>query len=128
MFGKKIDRSKNVTCDQNAQFFLTFLEEGEWRRGQEPYPQTFRKLDHATPEDVRKLQAYLNRRLDRVAGMMEILDSLHNDWAVTCTKEYVKYETVTMDFKDIIPHLLAAGYTENDYLLEAEYTRKWGMI
>lgn len=124
----KIDKSQNVTCVQNAQFYLTFFEEGEWRRDELPYPTTFRKLDHATAEDVRKFNAYLSRRLDRIAGMMEVLDSIHDDWAVSVTKEYVKYETVTMDFKDIIAALLEAGYTENDYLLTAEYSRKWGII
>lgn len=130
LFGKKakVDRSQNVTCVQNAQFFLTFFEEGEWRRDDVPYPKVFRKLDHANPEDVRQLQAYLNRRLERVAGMMEVLNAIHDDWAVSVTKDYVKYETVTMDFKDIIAALLEAGYTEDDYLLTAEYSRKWGMI
>lgn len=124
----KLDRSKNVTCVQNAQFYLTFLEEGEWRRGEEPLPKRFRKLEHATSEDVRQLGAYLSRRMERVAGMMDVLTSIHDDWAITTNKEYVKMETVTMDFKDMLPYLFDAGFTENDYLLQAEYTRKWGVL
>lgn len=124
----KLDRSKNVTCVQNAQFYLTFLEEGEWRRGEEPLPKRFRKLEHATSEDVRQLGVYLSRRMERVAGMMDVLTSIHDDWAITTNKEYVKMETVTMDFKDMLPYLFDAGFTENDYLLQAEYTRKWGVL
>ncbi|MFP5527235.1 hypothetical protein ACLGL1_01975 [Peptococcus simiae] len=47
---------------------------------------------------------------------------------LTAHRDYVKMETVALDFKDAIAALQAHGFTEDDYLLQAEYTRKWGMI
>ena len=33
-----------------------------------------------------------------------------------------------MDFEAIIPLLIEKGFTEEDYILYSEYTRKWGML
>ncbi|MFM9413623.1 hypothetical protein ACKQTC_04505 [Peptococcus simiae] len=129
-FGRRVkrDRSKNVTCVQNAQFYLTFTEAGEWRRREKSPCQAFVRLEKASPEDVRQLKTYTAERMERVAQMMEVLLAMHDDWAITAHRDYVKMETVTLDFKDAIAALQAHGFTEDDYLLQAEYTRKWGMI
>lgn len=129
-FGRRVkrDRSQNETCVQNAQFFLTFKEAGEWRRKSISPAKAFTRLDKARPEDVRALKAYTADRMERVAQMMEVLLALHDDWAITAHADYVKMETVTLDFKEAIAALAAKGFTEDDYLLQAEYTRKWGML
>ncbi len=122
------DRSKNNTCDQNAQLFLTFHEGGEWRiREKSPWV-LFRRQKSTTPSEVRALASYTYERMQRVAGMMEILLALHDDWAISTHRDYVKMETVTLEYNVIIKALLDAGYTEEDYILQTEYTRKWGML
>lgn len=122
------DRKDNETCDQNAQIYLTFHEGGEWRHKRKSPWEIFRSQKTTSPQEVRTLAAYTNNRMQRVAGMMEVLMNLHDDWAISTHRDYVKMETVTLEYDVIIRALLDAGYTEDDYILQTEYTRKWGML
>lgn len=122
------DRSQNHTCDQNAQIYLTFHEGGEWRYKKKSPWFLFKQKEKPTPQDVRELANYTNERMNRVAGMMDILLKLHDDWAITAHQDYIKMETVTLEYDIIIKALLDAGYHEDDYILQTEYTRKWGML
>ena len=118
----------NQTCVQNAQLYLTFHEAGEWRRGARSPWVRFRRQKSVTPEDVRALAAYTHARMQRVAGMMAVLLALHDDWAISPHRDYVKMETTTLEYNIIVDALLAAGYTAGDFILQTEYTRKWGML
>lgn len=122
------DRSDNQTCDQNAQFHFTFHEGGEWRHKKKSPWALFKQNESPTPDDVRALAAYTHERMQRVAGMMEVLLALHDDWAISTHRDYVKMETVTMEYDTIVNALLEAGYSEDDYVVQTEYTRKWGML
>lgn len=88
----------------------------------------FRRQKSVTPEDVRALAAYTHARMQRVAGMMAVLLALHDDWAISPHRDYVKMETTTLEYNIIVDALLAAGYTADDFILQTEYTRKWGML
>ena len=123
---RRSSRRCNQTCVQNAQLYLTFHEAGEWRRGT-PWVR-FRRQKSVTPEDVRALAAYTHARMQRVAGMMAVLLALHDDWAISPHRDYVKMETTTLEYNIIVDALLAAGYTADDFILQTEYTRKWGML
>ena len=118
----------NQTCVQNAQLYLTFHEAGEWRRGARSPWVCFRRQKSVMPEDVRALAAYTHARMQRVAGMMAVLLALHDDWAISPHRDYVKMETTTLEYNIIVDALLAAGYTADDFILQTEYTRKWGML
>lgn len=122
------DRRKNHTCEQNAQLYLTFHEGGEWRHRKRSPWVTFRRRKTTTPEDVRALAAYTNMRMLRVAGMMEVLLTLHDDWAISTHRDYVKMETVTLEYNIIVQALLDAGYQKEDFILQTEYSRKWGVL
>ena len=125
---RRSSRRCNQTCVQNAQLYLTFHEVGEWRRGARSPWVRFRRQKSVTPEDVRALAAYTHARMQRVAGMMAVLLALHDDWAISPHRDYVKMETTTLEYNIIVDALLAAGYTAGDFILQTEYTRKWGML
>lgn len=125
---RRSSRRCNQTCVQNAQRYLTFHEAGEWRRGARSPWVRFRRQKSVTPEDVRALAAYTHARMQRVAGMMAVLLALHDDWAISPHRDYVKMETTTLEYNIIVDALLAAGYTADDFILQTEYTRKWGML
>lgn len=125
---RRSSRRCNQTCVQNAQLYLTFHEAGEWRRGARSPWVRFRRQKSVTPEDVRALAAYTHARMQRVAGMMAVLLALHDDWAISPHRDYVKMETTTLEYNIIVDALLAAGYTADDFILQTEYTRKWGML
>lgn len=125
---RRSSRRCNQTCVQNAQLYLTFHEAGEWRRGARAPWARFRRQKTVTPQDVLALAAYTHTRMQRVAGMMTVLLALHEDWAVSPHRDYVKMETTTLEYNAIINALLAAGYTVDDFIVQTEYTRKWGML
>lgn len=125
---RRSSRRCNQTCVQNAQLYLTFHEAGEWRRGARSPWVRFRRQKSVMPEDVRALAAYTHARMQRVAGMMVVLLALHDDWAISPHRDYVKMETTTLEYNIIVDALLAAGYTADDFILQTEYTRKWGML
>ncbi|WP_139652679.1 hypothetical protein [Raoultibacter phocaeensis] len=115
------------TCIQSACFFLPFFESGEWRRrGKSPW-KTLKKAT-VVPDTLRSLAAYTQERIARSADGMEFLMSIHHDWEVTVKKDGVWMETETMLYEDILPKLKEAGFSEDDYVLYSEYTRKWGML
>ncbi|MCL1879440.1 MAG: hypothetical protein FWF71_02295 [Actinomycetia bacterium] len=116
------------TCIQAACFFLPFFESGEWRRkGKAPW-KVLKKEPGITPDALRELAAYTEKRISRSADCMAALLSIHDDWQVTVKKDGVWMETETMIYEDILPRLQAAEITEDDYVLYSEYTRKWGML
>lgn len=117
----------NETCIQEACFFLPFFESGEWRtKGKSPWEVV--KKTRMTPDALRSLAAYTERRLSRSADLMEFLMNINDSWDVTVKKNGVYLETDAMIFEDILPMIEQAGFSEDDYVLYSEYTRKWGMI
>lgn len=116
------------TCIQNACFFLSFFESGEWRRREKSPWKTFKKRQEVGPDTIRELAAYTEGRMVRSADVMAFLLGIHDDWNITAKKDGVWMETETMIYEDILPRLREAGFTEDDYVLYSEYTRKWGMI
>jgi len=116
------------TCIQTACFFLPFFESGEWRRKEKSPWKTLSKRKDATPENVRDLASYTAARMARSADCMEYLLSLHGDWKITPKKDGIWMETATLPYEKILPKLLDASFSADDYLLYAEYTRKWGML
>jgi hypothetical protein len=117
----------NETCIQNACFFLSFFESGEWRTGEKSPWKMFRK-EEVLPDTLRALASYTERRISRCADSMEFLLSIHDDWDITVKKDGIWMETETMMYEDILPRLKEAGFTGDDYVLYSEYTRKWGML
>ncbi|HBT95989.1 MAG TPA: hypothetical protein DEB24_07950 [Coriobacteriia bacterium] len=120
-------RPVKETCVQNACFFLPFFESGEWRRNEKSPWKTLKK-EASDVKSVRALAAYTERRISRSADCMSFLLGLHDAWDVTVKKDGVWMETETMIYEDILPRLEKAGFTEDDYVLYSEYTRKWGML
>jgi len=115
------------TCIQAACFFLPFFESGEWRR-KEKSPWKTLKKEEVNPEKLAALASYTKKRISRCALCMEFLQRIHDEWRVTVKKDGVWMETETMDFERILPLLEEAGFTEDDFVLYCEYTRKWGML
>ncbi|MEG0303041.1 MAG: hypothetical protein RR842_10060 [Gordonibacter sp.] len=81
-----------------------------------------------TPGFIRSLATYTEYRMKRSADLMEYLLSLEADWDVTMKKDGIYVETKDMIYERILPKIHEAGFTEDDYVLYSEYTRKWGML
>lgn len=117
-----------ILCVQRARFFFYFFEEGEWKRKEKTPLEKFLLLKKAGPDDIRALKDALSQRLERIAQMVEILTSAHDDWAITTKKDYILLETETLDFTEAVKLLNAHGFTNDDFVLRCEYRRKWGMM
>lgn len=121
-------KAENVTCIQRAQFLLPFDEAGEWRRREKTPWKKFLSERNPSPEDVEALANYTYERMCTAAHLMAFLLKVHDDWDVSTRNDGILLETETMSFEEIIPKITAAGFSENDYILYTEYTRKWGML
>jgi len=119
---------QNVTCVQRSRFFFYFFEEGEWKRGEKAPLEAFAKSKTAEPEKLRALGDYLQRRLTRIAGMIELLIKAHDDWAVTTKKDCILLETETWDFNQALDLLKRHGFSDDEFVLKVEYSRKWGIL
>lgn len=118
----------NITCIQRARFFFDFYEKREWQLDEEPPLKNIVKAKEIPPQAVRQLGQFLGSRLDRIASMMEILMTAHQDWAVTGKKDLIIMETQSFDFNDAIKLLKEHGFNHDEYILKVEYDRKWGML
>ena len=121
-------KKDNITCIQRAQFVLHFYEGGEWRKKEESPYDRFIKKQQVTPDDLKALADYTTARMNRTQALFAFLLEIHDDWIITPKREGIILETETMDFEAIIPLLIEKGFTEEDYILYSEYTRKWGML
>lgn len=117
----------NETCVQRARFFFYFYEK-TWEPGETPPLADILKAKHISPRAVRNLKDFLACRLERIAAMLELLTEAHNDWAMTGKKEYILLETETYDFNEALKLLEAHGFTDKEFVLKVEYTRKWGVL
>ncbi|MBF7084286.1 hypothetical protein IT084_15135 [Desulfallas sp. Bu1-1] len=121
-------REDNITCIQHAKFIFDFFEKREWAPGEESPLKKITGVRKVEPGAVRNLGAFLSVRLDRIARMMEILLSAHDNWAVTGKKDRVIMETNSFDFNDAIRLLKEHGFHDDEFVLQVEYERKWGML
>lgn len=118
----------NVTCVQRARFFFYFFELKEWQPDEKPPLQEIVKAKAVTPEAIRNLNRFLTNRLDRIARMMEILELVHDDWAITGSRDHILMETESFDFIDATGLLAEHGFHDNEYILKVDYTRLWGVL
>lgn len=122
----------NVTCIQKIKFFFYFYEKREWAPNEgPPLKKVARK--GVQPEDIRYLKDFLNVRLERIAKMMELFLSIHDDWAITGKKNYILMETTsydftTFDFQTAVKALKENGFHDDEYILKLEYERMWGVL
>lgn len=87
-----------------------------------------RSRNPVDPGAIRELGKALSERLDRVAQMIEILQSVHHQWAVTGKKEKIILETDSFDFHSVRSILEGEGFLPSEYQLFVAYDRKWGIL
>lgn len=120
--------SNNETCVQRTIFRFSYSKEADLKRKGKKLFTLHCTGPKTDPDKVRELKRYLDVRLERIARMMEILLKAHEDWAVTERKEYFQMESLSFDFNEAVRLLRKHGYTNEEYTLEVEYTRKWGVL
>lgn len=118
---------ENETCVQRVRFFFNYFKNESLKEEKIPIERII-KLKPVTPNDVRELKDILSLRLERIACMMDILNQAHEDWAVTGRKDYISMETETLDYNKAVEMLEQNGYTQDEFVLKVEYTRKWGVL
>ncbi|SMB96691.1 hypothetical protein SAMN00017405_2391 [Desulfonispora thiosulfatigenes DSM 11270] len=109
-------QSDNITCVQRARFFFYYLEKQDII------------MRDPCAKSVRYYKDNLTDRLERVAQMMEILSDLHYDWAITAKKDFILFETTTLDFNIALEKLKQNNFTDDEFVLKVEYDRKWGLL
>jgi hypothetical protein len=119
-------KADNETCVQRAIIELHY-QSGGGHEGDKLMAGAVMK-GSIRPEDIRRYKDYLSSRLERIASMMDILLEAHDDWAITGRKGFVQMETQSFDFKDIIRVLNEHGFSEDEYVIKLDYTRKWGVL
>lgn len=118
-----------LTCIQNIRLIFNFFEKRDWLTGEEnPFKNITDKNKVITPETIKNLSNFLSNRLSRIADMIEILQSAHNDWIITGKKDKIIMETNTFDFNDALDTLKNKGFNDDEYVLKVEYERKWGTL
>ncbi|MEB3100998.1 hypothetical protein [Ferviditalea candida] len=119
-------KRENTVCVQKVKIGFDFLPE-QRRRG-ETLPLHGISMQHVTSQSVRFFKDYLTERLERIAGMMELLASVHPGWTISGNKIKVVMETDSYDFNDALKLLRDHGYEDDEFSLQVEYERKWGML
>ncbi|WP_010632619.1 hypothetical protein [Sporolactobacillus vineae] len=87
-----------------------------------------RSRNPVEPEALRKLGAAFSERIDRIAQMIEILQSVHHQWAITGKKDKIVLETDSFDFHSVRKVLEEQGFLLSEYQLLVTYERKWGIL
>lgn len=118
----------NETCVQRARFIFNYYEKREWLPGEKPPLVDIIKVKDVQPEKLRYFAEFMHTRLNRIAEMMDILLTVHDDWAITGWKDHILMETESFDFNDSLKALAKQGYHDDEFVLKVEYTRKWGVL
>ena len=118
----------NETCVQRAILRFYYQKSSSLKREENKLLGKYSISSKTDPDKVREFKKYLELRLERIAQMMEILLKAHDDWAVTERRDYFQIETVSFDFNEAVRILLDHGFSNEEYILEVEYTRKWGVL
>ena len=118
----------NETCIQRICFIFHYYEKNEWLPGEKPPLVDIIKVKDVKPEKLKYFAKFMHTRLNRIAEMMDILLTVHDDWAITGWKDHILMETESFDFNDSIKALAKQGYHNDEFVLKVEYTRKWGVL
>ena len=119
--------SDNETCVQRILFLFYFSGSSCLKKSATVFSKNF-LAPKTDPGKVREWKEYLEIRLERIARMMEILLAAHADWAITEKKDHFQMETVSFDLETAKKVLNDQGFGKEDYILNVEYTRKWGVL
>jgi len=120
--------TKNETCVQRASFIFNFYEKKEWLPGERPPLADIIKVKDVQPEALRYFADFMYSRLHRISEMMSVLTQAHDNWAVTGWKDHILMETESFDFNNAIQVLANQGFHDDEFVLNVEYTRKWGVL
>ena len=84
------------------------------------------QADGVTPQAVRNLGNHLQYRLERVAGMMELLAL--RGFVFHRGKNCIYAESDEVEAQEAKQYLLKNGYADREFQISLEYIRKWGMM
>ncbi|HBV87902.1 MAG: hypothetical protein HGJ97_18190 [Desulfosporosinus sp.] len=118
----------NDTCVQRASFIFNYYEKNKWLPGEKPPLVDIIKVKDVKPEKIRYFAEFMHTRLNRIAEMMDILLTVHDDWVITGRRDHIMMETESFDFNDALKALAIQGYCDDEFVLKVEYKRKWGIL
>lgn len=115
-------------CTSETCFFLPFFDSPN-TSGSKDQSQwgSYMEGDSVTPDKIKALASYADKRISRCAELMSFLMKMNPDWEIIPRSEGVYMESDALKYEDILPALNAAGFTGEDFVIFSEYTRKWGM-
>lgn len=120
-------KANSLTCKQRVTIIFDFYH-SSGRSDTAALNNWHRQSRHPDPASIRALAASLSERLEHIAGMIEILQSVHDQWAVTGKKDRIILETDSFDFHSVGVVLEEQGFQASEYQVFVSYERKWGML
>ena len=93
----------------------------------DPIPYTvLDEADGIEPKDVRLFAHHIQHRLERVAGMMELL--AERGFTFRRYKNHILGESESVEAQEAKRYLISKGYQDREFQINLEYIRKWGMM
>lgn len=78
--------------------------------------------------DLSRDQYSLKGKKARILNALDCLATLNSDWQVEVSTKRVIAMNSTITPKSVYQVLRHGGYEEEEFRIEVEYTRKWGVL
>jgi hypothetical protein len=124
------EQNDDITCLCTSEtcFFLPFYQASSTGSSKEQSQwESYMNAKSLTPEQVKALAGYADKRISRCAELMQFLMKMNAQWDVIPRTEGIYMETDSLKYEDILPILNSAGFTGEDFVIYSEYARKWGI-
>lgn len=121
-------KTDQLTCRQRVTFIFNFYPRSQQSGSVVALKNWQNRLRTPDSDTVRELSNYLSVRLEHIARMIEILQSGNDQWIVTGKRDRIILETDSIDFHSAVDALAEEGFRAQDYQLDVEYERKWGIL
>lgn len=121
-------KKDQLTCKQRVTVTFNFYPQYHQSDSVISLKKWHRQKNNLDSKSIRELGAFLSERLEHIAQMIEILQSVHEQWVVTGKRDRVILETDSFDVHLVVNALAEQGFLASDYQLFVEYERKWGIL
>jgi hypothetical protein len=121
-------KADSLTCKQSVTIVFDFYHFPNQPADESVLKNRHHRSHNPDPAAIRALASALSERLEHIARMIEVLQSVDDHWAVTGRKDRIILETDSFDFQSVRNVLEERGFQACDYQLFVSYERKWGML
>lgn len=87
-----------------------------------------RRKDNYTSTEIQEWSRLKREKRKRVFAALDCLDQQSPDWQVEVSAKRVTAMSLSAHPKTVYKTLRAEGYSEDEFEIEVEYYRKWGVL